>query len=74
MKQAGGVGKRVCWGRSTMFAPKGGVWERGYRDRALTKWQSEDQSGLRNRAAKRPDQKKKVPLDTHLKMTRVSLR
>ena len=37
----------------------GGVKERGSRDRALIKWQSEDQSWLGNGAAKRPERKKK---------------
>ena len=36
----------------------GGGRERGTRDRALVQWQSEDQSGLRNRAAKWPERTK----------------
>ena len=34
-----------------------GVRDRGPRDTAVTKWQSEDQSWLRNQAAKRPKRK-----------------
>ena len=44
--------------RATLRRGGGGGRERGSRDRALLKWQSEDQSWLRNRAAKRPKRKK----------------
>ena len=55
----GDVGKGIA-GRAASFEPPyprgrglGWVGERGSLDRALIKWQREDQSWLRNRATKR---------------------